>query len=242
MGMPVSIAVRGEFPSAARDEAVALLHEIDARFSPYRPDSEISRLDSGDLVAAEAHPDVLEVLEACEGLRVDTGGWFDVWATPAGQPPRLDPCGYVKGWAVDRVVDVLADHGLRSFFVNAGGDVVARADDDEPPWRVGVQHPTEPMQVAAVVAAHRFAIATSGAYARGAHIVDPHTGGTPSGLASITLLGERLSTVDALATAAFAMGVAGVEWAAAHDGYGVFAVTDDGRTLSDEAFEARRVA
>ena len=50
------------------------------------------------------------------------------------------------------------------------------------------------------------AVATSGAYERGAHIVDPHTGRPPRGVLSVTVVGPDLATADAYATAAFAMG------------------------------------
>jgi thiamine biosynthesis lipoprotein len=54
--------------------------------------------------------------------------------------------------------------------------------------------------------AAELAVATSGAYARGEHIVDPHTGRPPSGILSVTIVGRELATADAYATAAFAMG------------------------------------
>ena len=56
------------------------------------------------------------------------------------------------------------------------------------------------------------AVATSGTAERGAHIIDPHTGSRPSVLASVSIAGRELSTVDAYATAAFAMGELAADW------------------------------
>ena len=75
-----------------------------------------------------------------------------------------------------------------------------------PRWRVGIQHPTMRDRVAAIVEGNDLAVATSGAYARGDHVLDPHTGAPPVGVASVTIAGGELATADAYATAAFAMG------------------------------------
>ncbi len=247
MGMPVSFAFRRPVEPDVLAAAVAVLHDVDTRFSTYKADSEISRLDLGDVDLAHCSPDVAKVLEACEALRVETGGYFDAWAAPAGTEPHLDPSGYVKGWAVERAGSVLDDAGVADWCINAGGDVAARAGDGSPPWRVGIRHPGRADTIVAVVAAADLAVATSGTYLRGDHVVDPHTGRAPSGLASVTIVGPRLALADAYATAAFARSAAGVDWAAGLDGYGVFAVVEDPsggpeRAVSDGEFGRHRVA
>jgi thiamine biosynthesis lipoprotein len=221
MGLPVTIATRD---AAAHEEAVAgafdRLREVDARFSLYREDSELSALNRGALTLEDAHPTVHEVLRRCEELRVATRGYFDaraayvLWAggTPA-TGVGVDPTGLVKGWAVQLAADGLAAAGVCDAFVGAAGDVCVRGEAEPgEPWRIGVQHPFEPDRVAAVLEVGDAAVATSGAYARGAHIVDPHTGQTPDALASVTVVGPDLGTVDAYATAAFAMGEDGPGW------------------------------
>src|SRR5262249_54215153 len=79
----------------------------------------------------------------------------------------------------------------------------------EPRWRVGIQHPHVRDKIAAVVEGNDVGVATSGAYARGEHVVDPHTGRPPTGVLSVTIVGPELATADAYATAAFALGGAG---------------------------------
>jgi thiamine biosynthesis lipoprotein len=91
-------------------------------------------------------------------------------------------------------------------------------------WRVGIQHPHERDKVAAVLEATDLAIATSGTYARGRHVFDPHSGLPPIGVVSVTIVGPELATADAYATAAFALGVAGPDWTARLDGYDAMTV------------------
>jgi thiamine biosynthesis lipoprotein len=198
MGMPIIVELRDAAADpAVLDDAFEWFRQVDRTFSTYREDSEISRIDRGELDADVASPEVRWVLHRCDQLRLETRGYFDARA-----PGRLDPSGLVKGWSVDRAAALLAAAGVRSFLISAGGDIVARGG----PWRIGIQHPRERQHVAAVLEASDLAIATSGAYVRGEHVVDPHTGRAPSGVLSVTVVGPNLATADAYATAAFAMG------------------------------------
>jgi thiamine biosynthesis lipoprotein len=86
------------------------------------------------------------------------------------------------------------------------------------------------------------ALATSGEYERGAHIVDPHTGAAPEGLLSVSVVGPDLPTADAYATAAFAMGRAAAAWCASLRGYGAMLITADEQVLTTEAFRQVRLS
>ena len=241
MGMPVGIAVADADVDPASiagaiEVAFDMLRDVERIFSTYRDDSEISRLDRGELNLADCRPEVDEVLTRCLALERVTRGYFSV--RPAG---RLDPSGLVKGWAAERAAARLVEAGLERFCLDAGGDVVARgrpAPDRR--WRVGVRHPTEPGHLAAVLGVEDLAVATSGEYERGAHIVDPHTGGRPRGLLSVTVVGPDLATADAYATAAFAMGADGPRWTASLAGYDAMCVTSDHRVLSTPGFARHR--
>src|SRR4051812_43514831 len=99
MGMPIGIDLRDAEPVDV-EPAFAWLREVDATFSTYRDDSDISRLDRGELRLAECRPEVDEVLMRCLELERATDGYFSV--RRAG---RLDPSGLVKGWAVAGAAD-----------------------------------------------------------------------------------------------------------------------------------------
>ena len=213
-------------PAAVLEDVVAWLHRMDATFSPYRHDSDISRLGRGDISLAECAPEVGEILGRCDRLREATAGCFSAYASGT-----LDPSGVVKGWAVERAAVMLRRAGSRNHSVNGGGDL--RLDGGPAPgrpWRIGIADPLRPGAVGTVIAGRDLAVATSGTAERGAHILDPRTGLPAEGLASVTVVGPSLTTADAYATAAFVMGDAARDWIEGLPGHEAYAVTADGRS------------
>jgi thiamine biosynthesis lipoprotein len=233
MGFPVSLRVDDAHVGEETADAVfAWLREVDARFSPFRADSEVCRLDRGELPDRAVSADLREVLDLCEEYRTATGGAFDVRLPGRG----LDPCAVVKGWSVQRAAELLGAAGATRFVLNAGGDVVMAGG----PWRVGVRHPEQADQVCTVAELTDGAVATSARYERGDHIIDGRTGRPATGLLSLTVVAASLTVADTTATAAFAMGVEGVEWAASREGCEVFAVDADRRVLRTDGFPVAR--
>ena len=216
---------RGE---GALARAVRWLHWVDATFSPYRDDSDVSRFGRGVVPLAECAPELAQVVQACAAITARSGGYFTI--TPGG---RFDPLVYVKGWAVERAAAILTAAGSAEHSVNGGGDVQCTGGRL---WRIGIADPLRPGRLALVVAGRDFAVATSGVAERGAHIVDPFTGQPPAGLASVTLVGARLAETDAYAPAAFAMGSAARDWVENLDGYEGFAITATGAAWQTSGF------
>jgi thiamine biosynthesis lipoprotein len=236
MGMPIVVDVRDDGSEHAVDAVFGWLRFVDATFSTYRHDSEISRLNRGELALADADPSVREVLTRCDELHDETRRFFDVRFRGDGS---VDPSGFVKGWSIDRAGAILDHAGARNYAINAGGDLILRGDDlPEAGWRVGIQHPQVPQAVAAVIEASDLAVATTGEYRRGRHVLDPRTGRPPSDVLSVTVAGPELGTADAYATAAFAMGAAGPHWTARLRGYEAMTVLADERVLSTPGFPA----
>jgi thiamine biosynthesis lipoprotein len=234
MGTAVSIELADDLPAERLRSMIAdtcaWLHEVDARFSTYKLDSEVSRLGRGEITIADCSADLRHVLDVCADLWRDTDGYFDAYAGGS-----LDPSGYVKGWSVEVASVRLADAGSVRHFINAGGDIRMRGGSpDGGPWRVGIRHPWEADKVSWVLAVTEGAVATSGTYERGDHVLNPRTGKPAHGLRSVTVVGPDLSVADAYATAALAMGEAGISWLAkkAADGYESAVVTDDRRAFS----------
>jgi putative flavoprotein involved in K+ transport len=140
----------------------------------------------------------------------------------------------VKGWSVDRAAELLRHAGARNFAVSAAGDmVVSGRAVPELTWSIGIQHPIERLKVAAVVQANELAIATSGGYARGDHVIDPFTDRAPEGVLSVTIVGPELATADAYATAAYAMGRDfGPPWTARLGRYEAMTILANGTVLT----------
>lgn len=233
MGTVVSFDLRRTGDHAAGiAAAVAWFTEVDERFSTYRPDSEVSRFGRGEVQPDAMSADLRDVVAACDALAAVTDGAFD-----AHRDGRFDPSAYVKGWSVQRAGRLLRASGCEDWTVNAGGDVlVASSDRSRSPWRIGVQHPFERGATALVLEAHDLAVATSGRYERGDHIVDPRTALPATAAASTTVCGADLGLADAFATAAFVLGEEGPAWIAAIPGYECWTVLDDGRVLATDGF------
>jgi thiamine biosynthesis lipoprotein len=210
MGTVVSIDIRDRGPvEGAVAEVVRWLGSVDERFSTFRPESAVSRLARGELALEAADLDVRSVIAACERLRWRTGGYFDARYRAGG----LDPSALVKGWAGQRAAELLLDAGIENFCLSLGGDVVTRGlPAPGRNWRIGIQHPHDRHALAATVEVTDAAIATSGMYERGHHVIDPHTGRPPTGVVSVTVIGSDLGLADAYSTAAFAMGIKGPDW------------------------------
>jgi thiamine biosynthesis lipoprotein len=235
MGTVVSLDVRdAELPEAALDAAIAWFHDVDARFSTFRDDSEVSRLARGELRESECSRDLREVLGLCTEVERRSGGCFDIHLRG-----RLDPSGLVKGWSVERAAEMLVRSGARNFLIGAGGDMVARGQPAPGRrWRVGVRHPQVADQMAAVLEASDLAVATSGSYERGAHILDPRTGRAAEAVLSMTVAGPSLTYADAFATAAFVLGEEGLGWVAGIAGYAALVITRDRRVAWTPGMDA----
>ncbi len=233
MGTVVSFDVRGEARHVeAIDAAVRWLHEVDAEFSTYRQDSAVRRFDRGELPRSETSQDMRWILDRCERLHAETAGFFDAYANGS-----FDPSALVKGWAVQRAADNMRAAGVERFCITAGGDVVVHGSRGDRPWRIGVRHPHDPQALACVIeAVGDLAVATSGTYERGEHIVDPVAGGAPGGVLSVTVVGPDLGTADAYATAAFAMGTKGPAWTLGLDGYDSMTILSDESVLTTPGF------
>jgi FAD:protein FMN transferase len=238
MGTVVGVDVRDPVTMAAAtpalDQFFESLRDIDRRFSPWRPDSEISRISDGRLSEADAAPDVRWVLAACDHLTAGSGGAFD--ARSHRDDRRLDPSGFVKGWSVEEASWHLTDAGLHDFSINAGGDVVVHGQPEPGSaaglgWRVGIRDPDRIDAVSAILEVSDLAVATSGLYERGDHIHDPRTSIAPRTYRSVTVVGPSLAWADAYATAGLVMGRDALGWIASHPGYGALAISPEGELL-----------
>lgn len=243
MGTAVSVTIVDSDDRSVVDELFAWFHEVDRVFSPYRDDSTVSRIGRGELAPTDAivSDDVRDVLQRCGELCAETDGAFDVWSLPAPNGTRFDPCGYVKGWSVHRAVELLDRRGVRAYCINAGGDVaVSGTRRDGQAWRIGIRHPHHAAAIAMMIhVSGSLAVATSGCYERGSHIVDPRNGRTVGEFASATVVGPNLADADAYATALLVMGISGLRWLASRDGYSGCLITHDRRLLSTESFDAQ---
>jgi thiamine biosynthesis lipoprotein len=237
MGTVVSLDLRcTEMSEAAMEAAVdrarGVLTDADALFSTWKPNSPMSRIRRGELAYEDAPAVIEEVVARCRAAFEASEGWFDPWAMPGG----FDPTGLVKGWAAQRALEALREDGITAAMVNAGGDIATYGEPGPGrPWRLGIRDPLAADRLSCVVAIDG-ALATSGSYERGAHILDPHTGTPASSILSASVVGPDLGLADALATALCAAGPEGLEIIAALDGYRGMTIDAEGNLEADPDF------
>lgn len=167
--------------------------------------------ERADVERALAHVDwrALRVSEAGEA-----GG---SWAQLADPQAAVDVGGIAKGWIADRLSALLAEHGLDSFVVNLGGNVMAHGQKpDGSPWRVGLQDPRDKGSIVGAVTVRDASAVTSGVYERcferdGVfyhHILDPKTGfPVETDAAGATVVARRSIDAEGYSTTLLALGI-----------------------------------
>lgn len=152
---------------------------------------------------------------------------------------ELDPGGIGKGYAVDRMADILGKAGVSAAFISAAGSSMYAigAPPDEPDgWPVQIRNPQNPTATLEDIRLRDQSFSTSGAYEKFfkadgriySHIMDPRTGMPARGVVSVSVLAP--STLDSEAwTKAFF--VNGRDWSVKNspEGFRVF-LCPEGRT------------
>lgn len=162
----------------------------------------------------------------------------------------LDLGGIAKGYAVDKVIEMLKAKGITSALVNAGGDVrVIGNKPDGKPWRIGVQHPRQSDGVSAKLSLTEWdTMETSGDYQRFiekdgirySHIIDPRTGWQPRAVASVTTVNNNSGDGDIIGTAIFILGTEkGLNLLKNFPGNEAIIITIDGKTIITPGLEGK---
>src|SRR6195952_1619291 len=177
MGTVVSIE-----PPLRVTEIEQIFSDLDARFSLYRPDSEISRVADASLRLVAASPELRDAYARALEWRSLTGGAF----TPHRPDGVVDLSGIVKALALDAAGALLVNAG--DWILNAGGDVLTSGHAAT----VGVTDPFDRTQLITAVRLGdaRRAVATSGSAERGDHIW-----GT-GGFVQVTVMADDILQAD----------------------------------------------
>ncbi len=228
MGMPIEIEIVGSGARPALEAAFAYLVTIDERFSTYKEDSEISRINCDEIRIDAASAEMREVFALAEKTKKETNGYFNI-KNPDG---HIDPSGIVKGWAILNTAALIRKAGYENYFVNAGGDIATGGKNaEEKDWSVGIRNPFKIHEIVKGVYPRGKGVATSGSYIRGSHIYNPHAPEDKlDDIVSITVVGPDVLEADRFATAAFAMGKKGIEFIEALPGFEGYAI--DARGLA----------
>jgi thiamine biosynthesis lipoprotein len=123
-----------------------------------------------------------------------------------------------KGYALDRMAELLALHDIDDYLVHGGkSSVLARGNQpgsEGTGWRVAIRHPLRQSETLAELVLRHQALSTSGAGTqffirrgrRYGHILDPRSGYPAEGLYSATVLAPTAAEAEGLSTAFYVMG------------------------------------
>jgi len=223
MGMPITVEVLDRDAGMADiDEVFSYFSYVDDVFSTYKTESEVSRINRGEIEEEYWSTDMKTIFTLAEETKKLTDGYFDILRTDG----TYDPSGIVKGWAISNGAEMLRKKGFKDFYIDAGGDIEADGKNaDGGLWRIGIRDPfdTRKKRIVKAVAFSGKGLATSGTYLRGEHIYNPHKRDKHiDGIVSLSVIGPNAYEADRFATAAFAMGKEGIyfiERLAGFEGY-----------------------
>jgi thiamine biosynthesis lipoprotein len=237
MGMPVRLEiVDGSATQTTYDDVFAYLTSIDERFSTYKENSEISRINRGEILPDAYSKEMIEVLALSKETSEITHGYFNI-RTADGS---VDPSGLVKGWAINNAASLVRNYGFQNFYIEIAGDIQTSGKDSRgEEWSIGIRNPFVREEIVKVFYPHGKGIATSGTYERGAHIYNPlKPNATEYDFVSFTVIGPDIYEADRFATAAFVMGVPGMHFIESIKGFEAYAIDAQGRALMTSGIDA----
>ncbi len=195
MGMPIIV-------DPGDSDVFDYFRYVDEKFSPFKQNSEVTKVNDGRLKIESASADMKLILKLSEKTKKETDGYFDVWHNG-----MFNPSGIVKGWAIFEASKILDRKGIESYYINAGGDIQTEGGK----WTVGIRNPFKTNENVKVVYLNGEGIATSGTYEKGNHIYNPK-GKVGNKILSLTVIAKNVYEADRFATAAFAMGNNGINF------------------------------
>ena len=229
----------------------AELDRIDMVFSTYKEDSEISKInycrttaECDGFLLMENTPSADEfkyLYEIGEKIYEDSNQAFwpvDVAAgnmnVPGSQPP-IDLSAIGKGYAVDKIAELLASNGIFNYFIDIGGELSVNGTKFGELWTWGVNNPFDSNSGAyrAFSAPQNgISIATSGEYRNPGHIWNGTGDVGKRDAISVTVIGDNTTEADAWATAMYVLGAEKGLELAEKQGLAVFFIKNDGNSVN----------
>jgi thiamine biosynthesis lipoprotein len=236
MGMTITVEVVDE---QVQDSDLAKIFDyfdsINNQFSVFKKESEISKINRGEIAEKDYSSEMREVFVLSERTKKETNGYFDI----VNREGKINPSGLVKGWAIYKAAQILWIEGFKNFFVDAGGDIqTSGVNVKGEPWSVGIRNPFNPeTEIIKVLSLSDKGVATSGTYSRGQHVYNPHDKKAElNDILSITVIGPNVYEADRFATAALAMGREGINFIEGLEGFEGYAVDHKGIAIMTSGF------
>ncbi len=208
MGMPITVEVIDFDALSIIDKVFDYFIYVDNKFSVYKKDSEIMQINRKEILLKNSSADMQEIFHLAEQTKQETDRYFDI----INRSGIYDPSGIVKGWAIYKASKIIEQAGFKNYYVDAGGDIqVGGKNSQNKQWKIGIKNPFNQEEIIKTVYLDDQGIATSGTYIRGQHIYNPKSKSSDiTEIVSLSVIGPNVYEADRFATAAFAMGKAGI--------------------------------
>ncbi len=234
MGMPITIEIIDMINDNIFEKIFEYFKDVDKRFSTYKRSSEVSKYNKGLINIGDLSKDMKEILKLSQQTKEETGGYFDI----KKKNGKIDPSGIVKGWSIRNAALKILKAGYTNFFIEAGGDIESHGNPKGIPYfKVGIRNPFDINAIVKVIKLKNMGIATSGTYIRGQHIYNPLNYTKANEIASISVIGPDIYEADRFATAAFAMGLKGINFIEDLDGFEAYMINNKGIATLTSGFE-----
>lgn len=131
---------------------------------------------------------------------------YDEASITLSRPALLDFGAAGKGYLVDLLSHELAERGITSYTINAGGDIVHRSAANLP-LRVGLENPLDPSEAIGIATIGNQSLCASAGSKRTwqdmHHIIDPQDLTSPQSVLATWVIADQAMVADGLATALF---------------------------------------
>lgn len=181
------------------DEIDKYLKKVEEKFSPFLPDSLVSRhTDLGEVLQENFFDlEYQEVYSRSILAKKETRGLFNPFFEG-----KYNPTGFVKGWAIEtafmKYIKPLIDYNIiEAGAINGAGDMqVGTNTESDFYWEIGIENPEDREKIIARYSIKNGAVATSGINKKGQHIKSEND----IEHIQVTVIGRYLSDVDVMAT------------------------------------------
>ena len=201
----------------------AELNRIDFVFSTYKPTSEISLINEDpNRVWSDEFRNLFNLSNEISNL---SEGAFS-----PNDANGFDFSAIGKGYAIDKIAELMEKNGVNNYFIEIGGEIRAKGLKFSDEWIFGIERPTNSKKspyIAFNVPSKGISIATSGEYREPNHI----WGKGPRDLISVTVATSDAASADAWATALYVLGKEKGLDIAEKNNLEVFFITNNGDSI-----------
>ena len=201
----------------------AELNRIDYVFSTYKPTSEISLINEDpNRVWSDEFRNLFNLSNEISNL---SEGAFS-----PNDANGFDFSAIGKGYAIDKIAELMQKNGVNNYFIEIGGEIRAKGLKFSDEWIFGIERPTNSKKspyIAFNVPSKGISIATSGEYREPNHI----WGKGPRDLISVTVATSDAASADAWATALYVLGKEKGLDIAEKNNLEVFFITNNGDSI-----------